>query len=148
MNDLIKPKEIECKTLDGDILKYKISRFPADVAREIITGYPVSAMPKMGDYKANEALMLKLISHVAAVKEDGTEIRLTTRALLNNHIPDFDVLARIEYDTLGYNSNFFNIGKITKSLGLFEGKVEGSITKILTRFLAQSSGKAKPHSKS
>lgn len=147
MSDLIKPEDLKVKSLDGEEIHYIISRFPATVGREIITGYPTTAMPKMGDYKANEALMLKLMKHVAVVRDDQ-EIRLTTRALVDNHVPDFDVLARIEYATLNYNSNFFNIGKISKSLGLFEGKVEQSITKILTLFLERFLAKEKPQSKS
>ena len=55
--DLIQPKEIE---VSGKI--YRISKFPATVGREIVAKYPVSNMPKLGDYKVREEIMTKLMT--------------------------------------------------------------------------------------
>ena len=148
MSDLIKPKDIECTSVDGDVITYRISRFPATDAREIITGYLKAATPNSGDYNASKALMKKLMSYVAAINANGDEIRLRSESLINNHVPDFDTLATIEHQTLEYNSNFFNIGKISQSLNQFEGMVKQLITKTSTHSSEQSSAKAEQPSTS
>ena len=146
--ELIKPIEIDCKSIDGDEYKFIISRIPATYAREIITQYPVTGAPKIGNYEDNEKLMIKLMSYVKAVNKEGVETRLTSRVLIDNHVVDFDVLGRIEYEMLKYNSNFFNIGKISKGLKGFESSTMQLVTQILTRFSAQSSQKSKQRPKS
>ncbi len=141
--ELIKPKEIECKSIDGDKYKFTISRIPATYAREIITQYPITGAPKIGNYEANEKLMIKLMSYVEVIGPKGGAIRLTSRTLIDNHVVDFDVLGRIEYEMLKYNSNFFNIGKISKGLKGFESNITQLVTRILTPLPAQSSQKGK-----
>lgn len=116
--------------MDGEELEYTISRIPAVYAREIITQYPSSAMPKMGNYEVNEKLMVKLMSYVA-VKKGDQEIKLGNKDLINNHVPDFDVLAKIEFEMLQYNSNFFSIGKISKGLSGLAESLKPLITQIL-----------------
>lgn len=135
---MIKPKEITISDMDGNERKYIISRVPATQAREIITQYPISAIPKLGDYSVNEAMMLKLMAHVACVT-DSKEIMLTTRSLIDNHVPDWETLAKIEMAMAEYNCSFFAAGK---SSSFFEGlavKAQALITKMLTDLLAQSS---------
>ena len=63
----IKPKEIVIKDLDGDERKFIISRFPAVEGREIIAGYPITAIPKFGDYASNETVMLKLMTYASVI---------------------------------------------------------------------------------
>lgn len=144
--ELIKPIEIECKSIDGDKYTFIISRIPATYAREIITQYPITGAPKLGNYEDNEKLMIKLMSYVEAVNAEGVRTRLTSRVLIDNHVVDFDVLGRIEYEMLKYNSNFFNIGKISKGLKGFESSIMRSVTQILNRLSAPSSQKGKQRS--
>ena len=145
---MLKPKKITVKSMDGDEISVTISRIPASYAREILTQYPTSAMPKIGEYQLNESLMFKMMRYVAVKMDNGEYIQLGTRELIDNHIPDFDALAQIEFEMLTYNSNFFNIGKISQKLGGLVGKLTQWITRILTPSSASSSAKEKQPSKS
>ena len=93
---MIEEKEITVKTQAGVDKAFIISKFPAIAGREIIAKYPLSGMPKLGDYQVNEETMLKLMCYVAAKTPDGGQIALTTKELINNHIPEWETLARIE----------------------------------------------------
>lgn len=135
---MIEPKEL---TLDGKT--YLLSKFPAIQGREIVAKYPLSAMPKLGDYEVNEATMLKLMSFVAVVGADGNAIRLQTRALVDNHVPNWEVLAKLEMAMLEYNCSFFGNGGAST---FFEGitrKAQQLITQMLTASSAQSSARVK-----
>lgn len=98
--ELLQPKEIE---INGKI--YRISKFPATVGREIVAKYPISNMPKLGDYKVSEEIMIKLMSYVEVVLPERS-IRLTTIDLINNHVPGWEVLARLEWEMLQHNCSF------------------------------------------
>ena len=147
MQPLIKPLEIKCKNMDGKELTFIIHRIPATYAREIITQYPTTAMPKLGNYEENEKLMIKLMGYVVAVNDAGIETRLSNRHLIDNHVTDLDALAKIEYEMLKYNSNFFNLGKISKALKGFEPSIRQLVTQTLMRWSAPSSAKEKQPSK-
>jgi hypothetical protein len=144
---MLEPKSIEIKTQAGVTRTYMLSKFPAVAGREIVAKYPLSGMPKLGDYAVNEETMLKLMGFVGAVPPSGGDpIPLTTRALVDNHVPDWETLARIEIAMMEYNVSFFGNGRAS---GFFEGiaqKLPASLTKILTDSLRQLSEKNKPHS--
>src|SRR4051812_21747791 len=95
MTDLLDPSELILEDDQGKPHKYVLSKFPAVQGREIIAKYPTSALPKIGDYAVSEEVMLKLMSFVAA-ESNGTQVRLATRALVDNHVPSWEMLARIE----------------------------------------------------
>lgn len=140
--DLIQPKDIE---IDGKL--YRISKFPATVGREIVAKYPLSNMPKLGDYKVSEEIMIKLMSYVEVVLPERN-IRLSTIDLVNNHVPNWEVLAKLEWEMLQYNCSFLTNGK---SLGFLEKLghlAEQKITEILTALSAKSSPQTKQASKS
>ena len=126
---LIKAKEVTVTDLDGQEIKLTISRLPALTGREIIAKYPLSSIPKVGDYATNEETMLKMMSYVEAYKSDGTKILLNTMALINNHIPDGQTLLKAEWEMLKYNTDFLD--KLGKS-----GIIDRLMAKIPT--LAQS----------
>ena len=135
--ELFQPKEND---INGKT--YRISKFPATVGREIVAKYPVSNMPKLGDYKVSEEIMLKLMSYVEAVLPERS-IRLSTQELVNNHVPDWEVLAQLEWEMLSYNCSFLTNGK---SLSFFEKLAhlaEQKISEILTASLGKSSARAK-----
>src|SRR5487761_2123203 len=106
MADLLAPIEIDIELPDGSVKKFILSQFPASVGREIITQYPTSAAPKIGSYALNEELMFKLMSYVAVPLADGLPLRLNSRALVDNHVPDFETLMRIEWEMMKYNCSF------------------------------------------
>lgn len=144
----IQPKEITVKTQAGDERKYIISKFPAVQGREIVAKYPLSAMPKLGDYKVNEETMLILMGYVGVNLEGrDTPLLLSTKALVDNHVPDWETLARIEFAMMEYNVSFFGNGRAST---FFEGiarKLQVLTSKTLTDLLAQLSQANKQPSK-
>jgi len=144
---MLEPKDITIKTQAGADKVYILSKFPAVAGREIVAKYPLSGMPKIGDYGVNEETMLKLMAYVA-VKTEAGEQALTTRALVDNHVPDWETLARLEVAMMEYNCSFFGNGRAST---FFEGiaqKLPALIQKILTDSLRQSLEKSSPPSKS
>lgn len=137
---MIQPKTVSIKCQDGSEKEFIISKLPALAGREIVTQYLPTAMPKVGEYKANEELLLKLMAYVAVPVENG-ELRLTTRALVDNHVPDFECLMRLEAAMFEYNVSFFQNGRALTFFGAIEGKAKEWITQTLTALSEQSSAK-------
>lgn len=142
---LIQPKSV---VIDGQ--KFILSKFPATVGREIITQYPISAIPKLGDYKRNEELMFKLMAFVGKKLEGREEpMMLGNQALIDNHIStEFpgDTLLKIEAQMIEYNSGFFQIGRLSTFFGSIAQKLPQWISKILTDSLVSLSQMEKPPS--
>lgn len=141
---MLEPKDITIATQDGTTRDYILSKFPAIQGREIISKYPLSGLPKLGDYGVNEETMLKLMAYVAVRVDSGAEIPLKTRDLVNNHVPDWETLVKIEKAMLEYNCSFFANGQALTFFGGLAQQASGLISKILTDLLAQSSRKAGP----
>jgi hypothetical protein len=133
---MLEPKEIEIEA-NGKKKKFIISKFNAIEGREIITQYPTTALPKIGDYKTNEDLMLKIMKYVEAVADSGVKIQLTSRDLINNHVVDWEILVKIEYAVLEYNCDFLASGK---AIDFFNSLIDLAFQKI-TSTLTASSGK-------
>lgn len=145
MTDLIKPKEFKIVDSEGKEHTYWLSNFPAVLGREVIVKYPMSSLPKIGDYAMSEEIMIKLMGHVA-VDVNGQMIRLETKALINNHCPDFEVLGKLEMAMMEKNYAFFRDGR---SLDFLENLLQIFLTKtseMLTRLSEQSSTPEKPAS--
>ena len=77
MGPLLEPKEIELPDQSGKLHKFIISKFSAFDGREICTQYPMSALPKLGDYKANEEILQKIVYH--ATRADIKEVWVANR---------------------------------------------------------------------
>lgn len=137
------PKVIQVPCQDGTEKSYILHKIPAIPCREIVAKYPISAMPKLGDYAVNEETMLKLMAYVGVDLGNGNTQLLTTRALVDNHVPDWEALARIEIEMLGYNTSFFKNGKASTFLEGITRNLQQSISKILTGLLEQSLQKDK-----
>lgn len=135
MYDPIDPLE---KDIGGKT--YTLSKFPAIAGREIVALYPVSAIPRVGEYKVNEETMLKLMSHVY-VRVGEQLLPLSNRTLVDNHVKDWEVLAQIELAMMEYNVSFFRDGRISTFLKDIVQKLPQLISKILTDLPAQSSAK-------
>ena len=130
---LLEQKDIE---IDGKI--FIISKFPAVAGREIVANYSLSAIPKLGDYKVNEDMMRKLMCYVAIPNASGVPLKMTTVALIDNHVGGWETLAKIEMAMMEYNCSFFQQGKISTFLDSLAEKLPSLITKILTGLSPQS----------
>lgn len=136
---LLEEQEFEVETANGDKRTYIISKFPAIEGREIVTQYPITGVPKIGEYKLNKEIMLKLMCYVAVRTEDGGLLQLKTAELVNNHVPDWETLAKLEFKMMEYNCSFFGNGKASDFLsGLIEN-LQQSIMSTLTGLLQQFS---------
>lgn len=144
---MLEPKEIEVTHQDGKTGRFILSKFPAIAGREIIINYPVANIPKLQEYAASEEVMLKLMAHVQAIPESGNPINLTTRALIDNHVRDWETLARLEWQMLEYNCSFFGNGLNSDSLQALSQKAIQFFAQMLMGSLQQSSAAAKPPSK-
>ncbi|WP_238920931.1 hypothetical protein [Achromobacter xylosoxidans] len=145
MADLIKPRVVMVKNRDGVEKAFTISRLPATAAREVIAKYPLSNIPKLGDYQTSEEVMKKLMSYVA-VDLDGREQRLTTAALIDNHVDDGIQLMRLEIEMIEENTGFFGLGGQRGFLDCLLEKFLHSITPMLTPLLEQLSALGSPDS--
>lgn len=146
MADLIKPKTVTIKDLDGDELTFRIGRFPSTEGREIITQYPISGMPKLGDYRINAELSRKMMTYIEAVPSQGEPIRLTTQALVDNHTHDGETLLRLEWEAMGHNTSFFGRGKTLSFLSGFRESLTPFLMKMLTGLSEALSQAAKQRS--
>lgn len=140
---LLEPKELEVTTQSGEVKTFVLSKFPAIAGREIISKYPTSNIPKLGDYQTSEEVMLKLMAFVAVPRDNGQPLPLTTRALVDNHIPDWETLVRIEFAMMEYNCSFFANGKGSTFFEAITQKAQAFLSQTLTELWAQSSAKGK-----
>lgn len=138
MHTFIKPKTITLKNRDDEEKEFIISRLPATVCREIMSKYPLSNLPKVGEYAVSEEAMLLLMKYVAVMSADQ-EIRLTTKALIDNHVDDGILLARLEIQMLEYNTGFFGLGDNQGFLDCLLQKFKPLIMQMLIQLSAQSS---------
>lgn len=135
--DLIEPKEITITTQAGAEKVYVLSKIPyMGGGREICTQFIPTAMPKVGNYTSNEDLALKMMGFVAA-KVDDKLVRLQTRELCNNHIPDFQTGLRLEKEMLEYNFGFFDAEKIQRFQQAAGEKIAQFLMPILTQLQHQ-----------
>lgn len=136
---MLEPKEREFYLPSGGKKTFILSKFPAVAGREIITQYPTSALPKIGDYSLNEELMLKLMCYVGVPIDGQPEpLMLKTAQLVDNHVPDFETLMKIEMAMMEYNCSFFAQGKMSGIFDLLATKVQALIAKMLTDFSQRS----------
>lgn len=143
---LIQPKEIVIN-FEGEELKFNIGKFPATVGREIITQYPINNIPKVGSYLQSEEIMLKLMKFVERVYDDKDPIPLVNKTLIDNHIPSWEVLIKIEAFVIDYNCSFFELGKVLSSLKEWKALAEPKNIKTLMDSLVSLSQAGKQPSK-
>lgn len=139
---LLQPKSIE---INGKT--FILSKFTATAGREIVSKYPLSMVPKLGDYAVNEATMLKLMSFVG-VDLDGRTQPLSNRALVDNHCVDWETLALIEKEMLEYNCSFLTSGLVSTFLQDLAQNIPQWISQMLTGLLAELSEQEKQRSTS
>lgn len=143
---MIEPKEITITDQAGVERTYIIHKFPAVAGREIVTKYPLSNIPRVAEYGQSEEVMFKLMAYVGVPVAGNPPLMLTTRALVDNHMPDWETLMKVEMAVLEYNVSFFGKGAIS---GFFESiapKAAAWISKTLIPSLVASLQTEKPRS--
>lgn len=144
---LLEPKEVEVTTLNGQTKLYIISKFPAIAGRAIVAGYPLTAIPKVSDYGQNEEMMLRLMCYVGiprgTIDEPLEPLMMTNRHLVDNHVPDYETLIKLEIEMMKYNTSFFGNGSASTFVGEMLKKSLLSASPMLTRLSASWSDRVK-----
>lgn len=136
MSRLLEPKEVPVELPDGTFKTYVLSKLPALDGRKVALQYPVSGLPKVGEYGVNEEMMLLLLSYVAVNAGGETPLRLTTRALIDNHVASWETLVKLEGLMISYNCSFFANGK---ALSFFDG-LKATALQLISKTLTDSLG--------
>lgn len=147
----LEPLDTTIDLHDGTSKSFVLHKFPAIAGREILAGYPLSALPKLAEYKANEQIMLKLMSHVGVRLPEGNIIYLETPELVDNHVGSPECLVKLELAMLQYNFSFFlNAGQsiFGSLLSNIELKVMQTLTTLLEPLLAPEKQLSKSSEKS
>lgn len=123
---------LEAKESDIDGHMYILSKFPAMEGYEIATQFPVSAMPKLGDFATHKELIFKIMSYVGVKIEGRPEpLLLGSQALINNHVANWEVLGKILMAMMEYNCSFLARGKISGFLDSITDSLPSFLSKIL-----------------
>lgn len=138
MSELIKPKEITIKDMDGAEHTYVLSRLPYPDGRRVAAEYPVSNMPKVGNYKQSEEVMRVLFKYIHVAMDGGHTQALSTLALIENHVPDAPTGLKLEAAMLAYNFDFFGQGGLSGFLKQFLEKHLPSIMQTVIPLLPPS----------
>lgn len=140
MADLVNEKEVVIEGANGTQKTFYISTIPyLSGGRDFCLNFLPSLAPKVGDYLTNERLARVMYKHIDVVDQNGNRIRLSTDALVNNHIDSFLMGARLEEAMLEHNMGFSVAGKISGFLQMFKSTIEQYLSKILTASAQQSS---------
>ena len=141
------PERVELEGRDGKVRVFWLSRLPALEGREVVLQYPASGLPKVGDYATNEAMMLKILARVAVEPTEGANpIPLETRALIDNHVPDWEMLIKLEGLMVAKNCSFFADGRASTFFAGLAGKAQELGIQMLTQSLGQLLGTGSPPS--
>ena len=128
---LLEPKEIEINNLN-----FIISKMPCTTAQEVLINLPQGLIPVLSDFSKYETYIFKMLSYCERVY-DNKSVPLVSKAIIDNNIPDFDTLMKLELECLKYNFDFFGDGR---ALTFCQGA--GSLLKQwLTETLTASSDK-------
>lgn len=129
----------QTKDIELDGRTYVLHKFPSVEGREIIAGYPLTALPKISEYSANQDVMYKNLSYVG-VRLEGDKVQmLSTKALINNHTESWETVMLLEKAMLTYNCSFFQDGRLLNFLKDSAPNFLPLISKILTPGLVPSS---------
>ena len=110
-------KTVEVKDEKGNVIESKdfwISKFPAVLGREIMLRYSMSLGKINDEYEANEQIMFKILKFARVELPDGRKIALDSRTLIDNHVPDGEMLQALESAILAHNFSFFKDGEPSK----------------------------------
>lgn len=135
------PKEVE---INGK--KFILHKFNVRDGRYIMTQYPISAVPKLGEYKTNEELALKILGYVS-VNLTGTQtMALSTWDLIDNHVLDWETQLKLEYAMVEYNFSFLALGGVSTLFDELRAKLPQWIIQMSIQCAELLSQMEKPHS--
>lgn len=121
---------------------YKILQMGVYDTRKVCLTYPMSLIPKLGEYAINEELSNLLMKYVEVKVKlpDGKEhwLRLDNRELVEQHVPPMQLLP-LEIAVIDHTTGFFSSGKFQDLVADQLVLLGQNIITTLTQSLAQSS---------
>lgn len=134
---LLQPKEIE---IEGS--KFIISKMPCTVAQEVLFNLPTGLIPLLSNFSKSEEMAFKMLSYCERVYTDRPNVPLKSKVLIDNHVPDFNTLIKLEQEVLQYNFDFFASERVlnflNEGLSRVESKASGILTDLLDKLLQVS----------
>ena len=127
---LLKPKEVDIKGC-----KFIISQMPCTVAQEVAFKLPPGLIPIMGNFTQAEDMYVKMLSFCERVYDDGRHVKLISKDIIDNNLPDFETLLLLEREVIEYNFGFFDTEKLLTLLNGLLSRVESKVSGILTDLL-------------
>ncbi len=131
---LLEPKSIE---ING--YKFIISKMPCTVAQEVLLRLPAGLIPLVKNFSQSEEMAFKMLSYCERCYDGQPNVPLISKVVIDNHVPDFDTLIKLEQECVSYNFDFFQNGKVwtflTKIVSLAESKASGMLTDLLDKLL-------------
>lgn len=131
---LLEPKEVE---ING--FKFIISKMPCTVAQEVVFNLPGGLIPVLSDFTKAEEQAFKMLSYCERVYTDGHSVPLISKAIIDNHVPNFDTLIKLEHECLQYNYDFFGNGRALDFLNKAVSLAKSNVSEILTDLLGKLS---------
>ena len=128
---LLEPKEIE---IDG--FKFIISKMPCTTAQEVLVNLPQGLIPILSEFTKYEKYIFKMLSYCERVYEDKS-VPLISKEIIDNNVPTFDVLYKLEFACLEHNYGFFGDGRAL----IFWNEVASLVKSNLSEILTDLSGK-------
>ncbi len=145
---LNKPEPFTVTDQGGTERTYILSQIPyLSGGRKLGMEFVTTAAPKVGNYDENQSLSEMMFKHVAIILDDGQELILNTKQLVNNHVPDFLTGLKIEEAMFSYNVGFSLAGKAHEFQQGLSSKIDQFLSKILTPSSAASSVPESPDTK-
>lgn len=130
---------LEPKTVEINGYRFIISKMPCTVAQEVIFKLPTGLVPLISNFSQAEEMAFKMLSYCERVYNDRPNVPLISKEIIDNHVPDFQTLMKLEQECLQYNYDFFEQGKVlsflNKGLSLAESKASGILTDLLDKLL-------------
>lgn len=136
---MLDPKPTALTDMDGRERHYVVHRIPYMEGREIFSQFFTTDAPQTGDYKENERLSEKMFQYVAVVLDDGKELLLKTRDLINNHVPDYMTGMKLEKAMVEHNVGFDIAGEIHDTQQALSSSLNLFLSRMLTQWQAASS---------
>lgn len=130
---------LEPKVIGVNGYRFVISKMPCTVAQEVLFCLPTGLMPMVKNYGKSEEMALKMLSYCERCYEGNPNVPLISKTIIDNNVPDFDTLFKLEQACVAYNYDFFQNGKVwdflNKAVSLAESKASAILTDLLDRLL-------------
>ncbi len=133
---------LEPKTVEINGCTFIISKMPCTTAQEVIFNMPAGLIPVISNFAKSEEQAFKMLKYCERVYTDGrANVPLISKEIINNHVPDFDTLIKLEYECLQYNFDFFKNGSLLNFLNQGVSLAKSNISEILTDLLDKLSAR-------